>query len=313
MDEIFTINDYAPRVTGIGRSITFDADGLPGSGDMTLLGGDHSGEDTERANESRCLLGEAGDTFVTATFSAGGCVDLQGVNKDGPFQNSTSWDKLIDRDFTSGSGGGCGGGMNLTCDELPADAVVEIIADSDFQDSNWQVEEVATEGAMYEAPVVRQESSGVDNSPFRNMTHSIENATNCAESCTLGVVHTIATKYDPSADGAIAFINYTEAQKVITPGFDGAAVGWAFAVVQGGRRFNGPSTTAFTVTGWTTNGLCGLTQDDFGPADGPHPDFSASGGELSFAYIRTNTNTSEVAAITNVHGIDDFEVVIVKE
>jgi hypothetical protein len=145
------------------------------------------------------------------------------------------------------------------------------------------------------------------------MTHSIENATNCAESCTLGVVHTIATKYDPSADGAIAFINYTEAQKVITPGFDGAAVGWAFAVVQGGRRFNGPSTTAFTVTGWTTNGLCGLTQDDFGPADGPHPDFSASGGELSFAYIRTNTNTSEVAAITNVHGIDDFEVVIVKE
>jgi hypothetical protein len=122
------------------------------------------------------------------------------------------------------------------------------------------------------------------------MTHSIENATNCAESCTLGVVHTIATKYDPSADGAIAFINYTEAQKVITPGFDGAAVGWAFAVVQGGRRFNGPSTTAFTVTGWTTNGLCGLTQDDFGPADGPiQTSLPAEESSASHTYGPTRT------------------------
>jgi hypothetical protein len=316
-NEVFTINDYTPRVTGIGRSINFDDDGLPGSGEMMFLGGDHSAVDTDRAEEGKtlCLLGEAGDTSVTATFSAGGCVDLQGEDKDGPFQNSTTWDKLIDRDFTSGSGGGCGGGENLICDELPADAVVERrIADSDFQDSNWQVEVVATEGAMYDAPVVRQESSGVDNSAFRHMTHSIEDATNCAESCTVSVVHTIAETYDPdpAADGPIAFINYTEAQKVITPGFDGAAVGWAFAVVQDGRRFNGPVTTAFTVTGWTTNGLCGLTQDDFGPADGPHPNFSG-GGALSFAYIRSNSNTSEVAAITNVHGIDDFEVVIVKE
>ena len=132
------------------------------------------------------------DTEVVGEFIAR--VDLQGENKDGPFQNSTTWDKLIDRDFTSGSGGGCGGGENLICDELPADAVVERrIADSDFQDSNWQVEVVATEGAMYDAPVVRQESSGVDNSGFRHMTHSIEQATNCAESCTVGVVHTITT------------------------------------------------------------------------------------------------------------------------
>ena len=111
-NEVFTINDYTPRVTGIGRSINFDDDGLPGSGDMTLVGGDHSGADTDRADQGKtlCLLGEAGDTSVTATFSAGGCVDLQGVNRDGPFQNSTTWDKLIDRDFTSGGGGSCGGG-----------------------------------------------------------------------------------------------------------------------------------------------------------------------------------------------------------
>lgn len=50
-----------------------------------------------------------------------------------------------------------------------------------------------------------------------------------------------------------------------------------------------------------------------GPVDGPHPDFTTDGGELAFAYIRSNSKTSEVSAITNIHGIDDFEVVIVKE
>jgi hypothetical protein len=41
------------------------------------------------------------------------------VNKDGPFQNSTSWDKLIDRDFTSGGGGSCGGSAGPTPAEPP--------------------------------------------------------------------------------------------------------------------------------------------------------------------------------------------------
>lgn len=172
-------------------------------------------------------------------------------------------------------------------------------------------------------PLACDDPTGLVVTPFRQMTHSIENATNCAESCTLGVVHkitqmevmgeTVAATYIPRAQGAISYIDYTEAQKIITPGFEGAQVGWAFAVVQDGRRYNGPATTAFGATDWTINGLCGLTAEDFGPKDGPHPNFTADGTELTFAYIRSNSNTSDIAAVTNVHGIDDFKVVIVKE
>jgi len=310
--EIFTINDYAASTN---PRIDFDSNGVPSKGDMTLHSGDGSaamGSDRSVKCPGPEFPAPVDTSSVVATFSSGGCIDLQGVNKDGPFQNSTTWDKLLDRDFTGGSGPGCGGGMPVTCDD-PTGAVVEII-DSDFQDSNWEVEIVATEGAVYDAPIERRASGGFGDTPFRQMTHTIESATNsnCAESCTLGVVHKIATTYNPRG-GAIDHIDYTEAQKIITPGHEGAQVGWAFAVVQDERRYNGPATTAFGVTDWTINGLCGLTAEDFGPKDGPHPDFSEMGSELTFAYIRSNSNTSDIAAVTNVHGIDDFRVVIVQE
>jgi hypothetical protein len=35
--------------------------------------------------------------------------------------------------------------------------------------------------------------------------------------------------------------------------------------------------------------------------------------EVTFEYIRSNTNTSETSASTSVHGIDDFKVAIVGE
>jgi hypothetical protein len=252
---------------------------------------------------------------VTATFSPGGCIELVGEDSAGAaFGGESSWDKLLAGDFSPGGGEGCGPDVGVMCDALEPGDITEVLSDSDFPDSNWEVEFVPTEGAVYDAPIVREASGGIEGSAFRNMTHTIESAANCAESCTLGAVHKFATTYDPSVEGAIRYINYTEAQRVVMPGFNGAAVGWAFAVVQDERRYNAlAETSSFTNTGWAINGICGLVAEDFGPADGPHPDFSASGGELTFAYIRSNTNSSEDGPITNVHGIDDFEVVIVKE
>ena len=54
----------------------------------------------------------AGDnSYVDALFSAGGCISLSGAKFDGStFEASTSWDKLLDRDFTEGGGESCGGG-----------------------------------------------------------------------------------------------------------------------------------------------------------------------------------------------------------
>jgi hypothetical protein len=75
---------------------------------------------------------------VTATFSPGGCIDLQGVsvvaNEDVQFQNSTTWDKLLDRDFTSGGGGSCGGGgepTGATPSPVDCPAGSDIVASAD--------------------------------------------------------------------------------------------------------------------------------------------------------------------------------------
>jgi hypothetical protein len=131
-------------------------------------------------------------------------------------------------------------------------------------------------------------------------------------SCTLFVVHRrLAATYDPSEQGAIRYIDYTEAQRVITPAFEGGGVGWTFAVIQNGRRYNVfAETPLFTNLNWATRGLCRLPSEDFG-SPGNHPDFSAAGAELTFAYVRSNTNMSEISTLTSVHGIDDFKVVVV--
>jgi len=213
---------------------------------------------------------------------------------------------------TSGSAGTGGSGGSMPCGEVPAGALV--IAESDFLDSNWEAEAVSTSGAVVEWPIVRQTSGGLGNSAYRSMTHSIGPATDCGASCTLVVFHEIlAGSYNPSEQGAINYIDYSEAQRIIMPAVEGGAVDWTFAVIQNGRRWNVfTETPQFTNLNWATSGLCGLTAEDFGsPAN--HPDFSAGGSEISFAYIRSNTNTSETNTSTSVHGIDDFKVVIVGE
>ena len=303
--QVYTMNDYAQMPS----SIVFDETGVPSAGDLSLFSGDRSDAGEERSEP--CFEASDGDSStVTSTFFEGGCIDLNGVDAQGqPFQSSTTWDKLLAGDFTEASA--CGSGT--PCGEVPAGAFV--IADSDFLDSDWEAEAVSTAGAVVEWPIVRESSGGLGNSPYRNMTHSIGPATDCGTSCLLAVFHErVVGSYRPSEQGAIDYIDYTEAQRIVTPAVEGGAVEWGFAVIQNGRRYNvfeGPP--AFSNLNWATNGLCGLTAEDFGFPPDTHPDFTAGGSEITFAYIRSNTNASEVDTATSVHGIDDFKVVIVGE
>jgi hypothetical protein len=304
--EVYTINDYGQMPS----LIVFDENGVPSSGELTLFSGDRSDAGEERSEP--CFEASDGDSStVTATFFEGGCIDVNGVDAQGqPFQSSTSWDKLLAGDFTAAPDGACGSGM--PCGEVPAGAFV--IADSEFLDSNWEAEAVTTEGAVVQWPIVRESSGGLGNSPYRNMTHSIGPATDCGASCTLFVTHErLGATYNPSEQGAISYIDYSEAQRLIMSEFEGGAVSWTFAVIQRGRPWNFfTETRQFANLDWATSGLCGLTAEDFGSPDN-HPDFSASGTEMTFAYVRTNTNTSETDTATSVHGIDDFKVVIARE
>ena len=305
--QVYTMNDYAQMPS----SIVFDETGVPSAGDLGLFSGDRSDAGEERSEP--CFEASDGDSStVTSTFFEGGCIDLNGVDAEEQlFHSSTTWDRLLAGDFTEDPNGPCGGGT--PCGEVPAGAFV--IADSDFLDSNWEAEAVSTPGAVVEWLIVRETSGGLGNSPYRNMTHSIGPATDCGASCLLAVFHkTLAASYRPSEQGAINYIDYSEAQRIFVPAVEGGAVDWGFAVIQNGRRYNlFAAPPAFSNLNWATNGLCGLTAEDFGLPPDTHPDFSAGGSEITFAYIRSNTNASEVDTATSVHGIDDFKVVIVGE
>lgn len=187
------------------------------------------------------------------------------------------------------------------------------LADSDFVDSDWEVAFVSqTAGSTVDQQAGQQASGGVGDSAFRQMTHVIEETGGCAdESCSIVVYHQSSLSYDPSAEGAIAFIDYTETHRISEAAFEGAGVGWAFYAEQDGTRYLAfGERTAFTATEWSTDGICGLTPEDF-TTEGL--DFSASGGPITFGFTRSNTNTSADNVQRNVHDIDDFEVGIVKE
>lgn len=114
--------------------------------------------------------------------------------------------------------------------------------------------------------------------------------------------------YDPSG-GAISHLNYSEDHLQFDPPFGGAAIGWGFFLEQGGTRYTlsapeGP----FTDADWTTADISDIRAEDF---NGGVPDFSESGGVITFGYFRSNSNVSS-SSYTTTHGIDNFEVEICK-
>ena len=225
----------------------------------------------------------------------------------------------------AGGGGGIGGhggsgGSALGCGEPPSAAVV--IEDQDFDDANWTLAVAQTEGATVStAPTGQLSAGGVAGSGYRSMAHEITNPSvgedpKCtADSCSfsLSVTHQYQLgSYTPAADGAIEHIDYSEARIITEPAFEGAAVGWTFAIWQDGNRYvlspaSRPS-TAFRDVSWATESSCRLTPESFTPEGLNFVDGSA----MTFGYVRSNTNTSAGTTQRNVHGIDDFRVVIVK-
>jgi hypothetical protein len=150
--QVYTINDYATLPPPIG----FDANGVPSTGNLTLYSGDGSAEGIDRSGPCAPFVGTpAGDTsLVTATFSGGGCIDLNGVNRDGTtFQTSTTWDKLLDRDFTAGGGDSCGNGGTdttpATAAPVPCPAGEDLVASADAYVRGGQSAEVDYKNFAY--------------------------------------------------------------------------------------------------------------------------------------------------------------------
>ena len=219
---------------------------------------------------------------------------------------------------SGGGGTGGSGGMPAACAD-PSENPFVVIEDEDFDDADWQHTETHEEGSIISTEPTGQEGvDGVDGSPYRLMTHEITNpslgAPDCAAddcSFTMIVSHQYVAAggtYWPAMDGAIDYIDYSESRIITEASFNGAAVGWTFVIWQDEGRYRVPG-TAFNNVMWSSESLCGLTPQDFG-SEGPN---FVDGGPMTFGYSRSNTNTSPGVLQRNVHGIDNFRVVIVKK
>lgn len=105
-NQVFTLNSY----TETPDNILFDFagfDATPRSGSLTLDSGDLSGGVCSAFSGNPT----ANQSFVTATFTGGGCVSLAGTDTAGaPFNIVRTWDSLLDVGRMGGSGDACGAG-----------------------------------------------------------------------------------------------------------------------------------------------------------------------------------------------------------
>jgi hypothetical protein len=138
---------------------------------------------------------------------------------------------------------------------------------------------------------------------YRHMTHVFAAPGNIA------VQHLYTGgSYDPSVDGAIEHINYSEWRIQLDPPFPTARIGSLALVVQSGvvytARIN--DETSYASQTWEKGEAVQLTAADFGPAG---LDLSDQGAEIFFGFYRAN---STGGVLTTTHGIDDWRVEIIR-
>ena len=116
--------------------------------------------------------------------------------------------------------------------------------------------------------------------------------------------------YDPSSEGAIDHINYSEWRIQLDLPFPNAAIGSYFLVIQDGVAYLSPisGSTIYQNQVWERGESSSLGPSDFSPAG---LDFSDAGAELFFGFLRTNS-TGSGGTWTTTHGIDDWSVEIVR-
>ncbi len=172
----------------------------------------------------------------------------------------------------------------LLCISSAINAQTVTINDTEFAAADWTATVTSSNGGATQA--VSRPVTGGNPAAYRRMTHVLPINSNIV------VVHQyLGASYNPSLQGAIDSVDYTEDHIQFNPPFAGAAIGASPALQQAGVWYFGPDLT-FTTLSWQAVNLSGLTQLDFTGPGGSHPDFTASGGEIAFGFSRSNTNSA---------------------
>jgi hypothetical protein len=193
-----------------------------------------------------------------------------------------------------------------------ATAAVTVVRDGDFADADWELVSFSfksTSGAHPGGSVTASQQSGGNPGTLRRVVNNIAQAPSGSEfSSSWGVHLKKGFVYDPSVQGAIATIDYSEdARKITSQQLTG------FAVRQGGKLFY-TEAGVFNNSSWTRVEQLAIDPSIFtevtadGLLSGSKPDFSASGGSLEIGFIRANSNGNGGGAYSVTGDIDNWEV-----
>lgn len=181
-----------------------------------------------------------------------------------------------------------------------------VIADTEFNDSNWGFEtvQIGTGGSGSGVQV-----TGVGNpGKARRVTLSPNAGGTIWGFSRYG--NTLATRYVPSVDGAIASINFSFDARLVSGSGDGQAV--MVALKQGQVIYGASYSVTGSSGGWATFAQTGLVASDFLRLDGLAgvPNFSETGAPIRFGIA--SGNSAPNASYTTVADYDNFVVTIVQ-
>lgn len=186
-----------------------------------------------------------------------------------------------------------------------APAATIVFSDDTFTGGDWDATKIIDTTAGATATfAVAQVTAGGNPGDYRQVTHVYDAGNIWVGHLALGAT------YDPSASGAIVSLDYGYDLIHINPP-PSQAVGYGIAIYQANSWYSsGPLDLVFDQA-WTGFGLTGLTAASFtlragaGPAT---PDFSDTGGPMTFGYVSFNSNTGGTPGLTRVSGIDNWRV-----
>lgn len=195
------------------------------------------------------------------------------------------------------------------------DAAV-IFSDQTFLDANWSATKIfdstpGTNGTFSAFQV----GAGGNPGAFRETDHALTGIGGFV----IDQFRSGAT-FSPVASGAIVSIDFALDVRFLGGSTGTSQVGYEFILAQGGSHYFSSGTLAVALgpgngapgASWQSFTFPGLTQSNFTKIFGPgptNPDFSATGGDIQFGYLTTNSEAFG-NPITTRSGIDNWSVTV---
>jgi hypothetical protein len=204
----------------------------------------------------------------------------------------------------------------LLCLARAAHAAPTVFHDETFTDADWTLVTFGFRsggGAMAGGSVTAAQDASGNPGPSRQVTDNVPAAPSASEYSTVFGAHfRTGLTYDPSTQGAIASLDYSEDAILVTGGGDGQATGCALR--QNGQVYITGGTLVTPAKTWTHKSLSGQKSGNFvhltaaGLDGSAHPDFTATGTPIEFGFFRGNSNGPGGGSYSIVGAIDNWRV-----